>query len=295
MSDFVSSFWGYLIIAISVGGIVGLFFLLRSNNIAGSSEPTGHVWDEDLVELNNPLPRWWLMMFDATLVFSVVYFAVYPALGEYKGYFGWTQVGQYEDEVKEMEASTAPLYAKYMATDIAELAKDEAALKTGGRIFQSYCSVCHGSDAGGAKGFPNLRDGDWLYGGTPADIEASVLHGRQGAMPPWRAAVGEDGAENLAAYILSMGGRKHSDGSAAAGKATYDAMCAGCHGMKGEGNVFLGAPNLSDNIWLYGGSKRAIMASILDGRNGNMPAHADFLGKEKVHVVSAYVYSLSQK
>ena len=295
MSDFVSSFWGYLIIAISVGGIVGLFFLLRSNNIAGSSEPTGHVWDEDLVELNNPLPRWWLMMFDITLVFAVIYFAVYPALGTFPGYFGWTQVGQYEAEVKEMEDATAPLYDKYLKTDIAALAQDEDAVRTGGRIFQSYCAVCHGSDAGGAKGFPNLRDSDWLFGGTPDAIKASILHGRQGAMPPWRAAVGEEGAENLAAYILGMGGRKHSDGSAAAGKATYDAMCAGCHGMNGEGNIYLGAPNLADNIWLYGGSKRAIMASILDGRNGNMPAHKDFLGEEKVHVVAAYVYSLSQK
>ncbi len=296
MADFTSEFWSWFIIVIVLGGMFAMLWILYSNNIAGEAKPTGHVWDEDLVELNNPLPSWWLWMFVITVLFSFVYLAVYPGLGSYKGYFGWSQVGQYEDEVKVFDEATAPLYAGYMARDIEDLATDEKALQTGGRIFASYCAVCHGSDAGGAKGYPNLRDTDWLYGGSASEIETSILKGRNGAMPPFGAAVGgEEGAEQIASYVLSLSGRKHAVSSAAEGKAKFAMVCAGCHGADAKGNKWLGAPNLTDKTWLYGGSKRTIVKTIMYGRQGTMPAHADFLGKEKVHVVAAYVYSLSQK
>lgn len=294
MADFTNDFWHYWIIAIAGGGMIVLLYMLLKNNVAGSAEPTGHVWDEDLVELNNPLPSWWLWMFIMAIVFAFIYFALYPAMGTYKGMFGWSEVKQWEDEVKAMDEKTAPLYASYMAKSIPELAKDENAVRTGARIFASNCSVCHGSDAGGAKGFPNLRDNDWLHGGTPADIVKTITDGRKGNMPTWRAALGEEGAEEVADYVLSLAGRKHAVGSADAGKAKF-AMCAGCHGMDGKGNTMMGAPNLTDHIWLYGGSKKTIMHSILEGRAGVMPNFGEFLGKEKVHVVAAYVYSLSHK
>ena len=296
MSDFTSEFWSWFIIAISGGGIVWLFYLLRGTSKADTEEgvPTGHVWDEDLQELNNPLPRWWLYMFYITIYFAIGYLILYPGMGSFKGILGWSEIGEYEAEVAAADAEFGPLFAQFEQTPIAELAGNEAAMNAGERLFVNYCAVCHGSDARGASGFPNLRDNDWLYGGTPEQIEASIMHGRNGVMPAWEGPLGgAEGVNQAAAYVMQLAGRDVDEDLAAAGKTKFDTLCVGCHMPDGTGNVALGAPNLSNNIWLYGGSPRSIKESIAKGRSGKMPAHSEFLGKAKSHILSAYVYSLS--
>ena len=298
MSDFTSEFWSWFIIAISGGGILWLFYLLKGNNKAETEEgvPTGHVWDENLEELNNPLPRWWLIMFYLTIFFAIVYLVLYPGMGSFKGVLGWTEVGEYEAEVAAADAEFGPLFAQFEQTPIAELASDPAAMNAGERLFVNYCAVCHGSDARGASGFPNLRDNDWLYGGAPDQIEASIMHGRNGAMPAWEAPLGgAEGVDQVANYVMSLAGRDVDDSLAAAGKTKFDMFCVGCHMPDGTGNQALGAPNLTNNIWLYGGSPRTIKESIAKGRAGRMPAHSEFLGKAKSHILAAYVYSLSHE
>ncbi len=298
MSDFTSEFWSWFIIAIAGGGIIWLFYLLMGTNKAETEEgvPTGHVWDEDLQELNNPLPRWWLYMFYFTLFFAIGYLILYPGMGSYKGLLGWTEVGEYEAEVAAADAEFGPLFEKFEKTPIAELATDEAAMNAGERLFVTYCAVCHGSDARGAPGFPNLRDNDWLYGGTPEQIEATILHGRMGTMPAWEGPLGgAEGVNQVATYVMSIAGRDVDTKLAAAGKEKFDMFCVGCHMPGGTGNEALGAPNLSNNIWLYGGSPRSIKETIAKGRNGRMPAHSEFLGKAKSHILAAYVYSLSHE
>jgi cytochrome c oxidase cbb3-type subunit 3 len=297
MSDFTSEFWSWFIIAIVVGGIIWLFYLLMGTNKAETEEgvPTGHVWDENLEELNNPLPRWWLWMFYITLVFGIVYFVLYPGLGKFQGILGWSQEGQYDQEVADADAEFGPLFAQFEQTPIPELAGNEQAMNAGERLFVNYCAVCHGSDARGATGFPNLRDGDWLYGGSPEQIMTSIMSGRTGVMPAWETPLGgEEGVNATANYVMSLAGRDADAKLAEAGKAKFDMFCASCHGADGKGNHLLGAPNLTDSTWLYGGSPRAIKESIAKGRNGRMPAHNEFLGKAKSHVLAAYVYSLSQ-
>jgi cytochrome c oxidase cbb3-type subunit 3 len=295
MSDFTSEFWSWFVIAITGGGIIWLFYLLRGNNkVEGEpGVPTGHVWDENLEELNNPLPRWWLIMFYVTILFSIVYLVIYPGMGSFKGMLGWSQVEQYEEEVKAADDEFGPVFAQFEQTPIPELADNAAAMKAGERLFVNYCAVCHGSDARGAPGFPNLRDDDWLYGGEPEQIVASIMSGRNGVMPGWEGPLGgEQGVNAVAEYVMSLSGRDVDQALAEEGKAKY-AICVGCHMQDGTGNQALGAPDLTDNVWLYGGSPRAIKESIAKGRNGNMPAHAEFLGKAKSHVLGAYVYSLS--
>jgi cytochrome c oxidase cbb3-type subunit 3 len=297
MSDFTSEFWSWFIIAIVGGGIIWLIYLLTGTNKAETQEgvPTGHVWDENLEELNNPLPRWWLWMFYITIVFSIGYLILYPGMGSFKGILGWTEVGEYEAEVAAADAEFGPIFAKFEQTPIPALAADAAAMKAGERLYVTYCAVCHGSDARGATGFPNLRDNDWLYGGSPEQIKATLLHGRNGVMPAWETSLGEEGIDQVASYVMSIAGREVDTASAEAGKAKYDMFCVGCHMPDGTGNQALGAPNLTNNIWLYGGSPRAIKETLAKGRNGRMPAHGEFLGSAKVHILTAYVYSLSHQ
>lgn len=299
MADFTSDFWNWYISAIVVGGFVWMVYLLKVNSKgklppSGEAEVTGHVWDENLQELNTPLPRWWLIMFYITIVYGAVYLVLYPGLGAFKGFLGWSQVEQYEKEVTAADEQFGPLYEKFLQQDMAVLAADEAAMKTGERLYVTYCAVCHGSDARGARGFPNLRDNDWLYGGEPEDIKTTIMYGRSGSMPSWEGALGgEDGVEQVANYVMQLSGRSVDEALASAGKEKFDVFCVGCHMADGKGNQALGAPNLTNNIWLYGGSPGAIMQTIAKGRQGRMPAHEEFLGEAKVHVLAAYIYGLS--
>ncbi len=301
MSDFTSSFWSWFITAIVVGGIAWLLYLLRANTKSTIpadeiGKPTGHVWDEDLVELNNPLPRWWLYMFYITIAFAIGYLILYPGLGSYQGLLGWSETGQHEAEVKAAEAQTAPMYDKFLKQEIAALAQDKDAMKTGERLFVNYCAVCHGSDARGARGFPNLRDDDWLYGGAPETIKTTIMYGRNGMMPSWEGPLGgEAGVNDVANYVMSLSGRKVDEEAARRGEEKFNMFCVGCHMAGGTGNQALGAPRLNDGTWLYGGSPKAIKTTIAKGRSGKMPAHAEFLGEAKVHVLAAYIFSLSHE
>ena len=300
MSDFNSEFWSWFIDAIVVGGIVWLIYLLRVNSrgtlpVGEEAEATGHVWDEDLQELNTPLPRWWLIMFYITIIYGIAYLIIYPGMGTFKGLIGWTSVGEYEAEVAAANTVYGPLYEKHQKTDIAVLASDEDAMKTGERLYVNYCSVCHGSDARGARSFPNLRDNDWLYGGEPENIKASIMNGRTGTMPAWQASLGDEGVEQVANYVMQLSGRSVDGQLAAVGKEKFTMFCAGCHMPEGTGNQAIGAPDLTNNTWLYGGSPGAIRQTIAKGRTGRMPAHNEFLGEAKVHILAAYIYSLSHE
>jgi len=300
MADFNSDFWNWYIAILTIISILACVWLLRwmtSGFQHGDEvESTGHVWDGDLTELNNPLPRWWLGLFYITLAFGGFYLLLYPGLGTFGGLLGWTSKGAYEQEIEKVDAEVGPLFAAYQQTPVLELIKDKNALKVGERLYLNYCSTCHGSDARGARGFPNLRDKDWLWGGDPQSIETTLLNGRIGAMPAWEGPLGgESGVDEVTQYVLSLSGRATINDLAEKGKAKYDIFCVACHGPTGAGNTALGAPNLSDDIWLYGGSISRIAESIAKGRNGQMPAQRERLGESKVHLLAAYVYGLSQE
>lgn len=298
MSDFVNEFWSVYIAVMTAAGLivcVALLMAMSSKRKAPGEKPQlhGHVWDEDLAEFNNPLPRWWTGLFYLTIVFSVVYLVVYPGFGSYAGVSGWSSSGQYKIETAQAESRYGPTFNRYLEQGLAVVAADPEARAIGQRLFLTYCAQCHGSDAGGGIGFPSLRDKDWLHGGDPETIKATIMEGRNGVMPALSSAVGgREGATQVANYVLSLGGRSHDTIKAVFGKEKF-AVCAACHGADGKGNKALGAPNLTDDIWLHGGSQEAIVETILLGRKGQMPAHKDFLGEAKVHVLAAYVYSLS--
>lgn len=300
----MSSFLSVFVIALTIGNILACFWLIwwsskRVPGEAASGDVTGHTWDENLQEYNNPLPRWWLWMFYITIVFGFVYLALYPGLGNFKGLLGWSQQEAYEAEMAAAESEYGRIFAAYAAQPIAQLAGNREAVQAGQRLFLNYCAQCHGSDAGGAPGFPSLKDGAWLYGGTAEAIRASILEGRQGNMPPMAAAVGGDqGVTQVAHYVRSLSGLPHDPQLAGIGRGQF-AVCAGCHGADGKGSLAhgmaaLGAPDLTDRAWIYGNSLEAIEDTIRQGRSGSMPAHRNFLGEDKAHLLAAYVYSLSR-
>jgi cytochrome c oxidase cbb3-type subunit 3 len=255
---------------------------------------TGHHWDEGtLAEINNPLPGWWTWLFVITIVFAVGYVYMYPALGTHQGSFGWSSVDQHKKEVEAGLAKEAPLYAKFAAMKVEEVAKNEEAMRIGERLFMNNCSQCHGSDAKGGVGYPNLTDKDWLYGGAPENIVETLTNGRNGVMPPMAAAVGTaDDVKNLANYVLSLSGSGHDSVKANLGKEKF-AACAACHGPDGKGMQALGAPNLTDGIWLHGAGETAVTRMINEGKNNVMPAQGSRFTKDQIHVLTAYVWGKS--
>ena len=297
MSDFVNAGWAIFVAAVTVLGLVLCLVLLgiaSKRKVMADDNTTGHVWDEDLRELNNPLPRWWMWLFVITVVFAAVYLAFYPGLGSSPGTLGWTSVGQYQAEQDKARAAMVPVYAKYTAMKAEDLIKDEAAMGIGQRLFLNNCSQCHGSDGRGSKGFPNLTDHDWLGAGTPEYIEKTIVEGRTGMMPPMAAAVGNaEDVKNVANYVLSLSGSAHNNLAAELGKSKF-AVCAACHGPEGKGNPVLGAPNLTDKIWLHGWGEQAIINMVTNGKTNAMPAQGRLLTPEQVHVLGAYVWGLSQ-
>lgn len=297
MSDFINNGWSIYVAGVTIFGLVACLWLLivasKRKAMAGDNT-TGHVWDGDLRELNNPLPRWWMGLFVITVVFSALYLVLYPGLGSFGGKLGWSSTGQWEAEQAKAQATMAPLYAKFTGQPAEALAKDPQAMAIGERLFINNCAACHGSDAKGSKGFPNLTDGDWLYGGDHEKIKETITAGRQGAMPPMAAAVGTaEDVKNVANYVLSLSGSAHNALAAQLGKEKFGA-CAACHGADGKGNQALGAPNLTDKIWLHGGGEQAVVAMINNGKTNVMPAQASRLTPEQIHVLGAYVWNLSQ-
>ena len=299
MSDFFSPvFWTLWISLGTLGGIAWMVYLLISNSKTKAPtggekvKSTGHAWD-GIEELNNPLPFWWVAMFYITIVFGLIYLALYPGLGTVKGLLGWSSASEHQQEEAVAQEKYQPLYDKYASMPIEELAKNEEANRTGARLFSNNCAICHGSDARGARGFPNLSDPDWLYGGSAAQIKTSIMNGRNGSMPSWKASLGESGVKNVASYVLSLSGREVPAEEVSAGQQVFSTMCAGCHQADAKGLQALGAPNLTDQVWLYGSSRLKVEQSIAEGRTGIMPAHKQLLGEEKVHILAAYVYSLN--
>ena len=296
MSDFFSGGWSVYIAALTVVGLIACLALLviaSRRRVMADDNTTGHVWDEDLKELNNPLPRWWMWLFVITVVFSGIYLALYPGLGTHPGSLKWSSEGQLQTESDRATAAMAPVYARFLNMSVAELGRDSQAMGIGERLFLNNCAACHGSDGRGAKGFPNLTDTDWLYGNSHEIVKETISKGRNGVMPPMAAALGTaEDVRNVSNYVLSLSGSAHDSVAASLGKSKFGA-CAGCHGADGKGNQALGAPNLTDKIWLHGWGEQVIINIITNGKNNAMPAQAARLTPEQIHVLAAYVLSLS--
>ncbi|WP_313201873.1 cytochrome-c oxidase, cbb3-type subunit III [Pseudomonas sp.] len=303
----MTTFWSTYISVLTIGSLIGLAWLLLSTRKGQSNSTTdqtmGHSFD-GIEEYDNPLPKWWFWLFVGTLVFGAGYLVLYPGLGNWKGILpgyenGWTGANEWQKEMEKADARFGPIFAKYAAMPVEEVAKDPQALKMGSRLFASNCSVCHGSDAKGAYGFPNLTDQDWRWGGEPETIKASIMNGRHGVMPAWAEVIGEQGVADVAAFVLTnLDGRSLPEGVKAdpvKGKEIFAGNCVACHGPEGKGTPAMGAPNLTHpQAFIYGSSFAQLQQTIRYGRQGQMPAQADIQGNDKVHLLAAYVYSLSQ-
>lgn len=298
----MSAFWSAWVTVITLAVIFGCTWLLlatrKSEKFKETTEETvGHAFD-GIEEFDNPLPQWWFYMFVATVIFGLGYLMLYPGLGNFKGLLGWTSHNQWDREMQHAEEVYRPVFAKYATLSIEDLQKPENAegLKMGQRMFANNCSVCHGSAGTGAIGFPNLTDSDWLYGGDPATIKHTITAGRNGGMPAWSAVLGEDGVRDVASYVMTLSGKAAVAGTDVTnGQKQFQALCTACHSPDGTGMHALGAPNLTDDIWLYGGEFKQIAHTIRSGRAGVMPAQKDLLSDDKIHLITAYVYSLSNK
>ncbi|MDY0309956.1 MAG: cytochrome-c oxidase, cbb3-type subunit III [Castellaniella sp.] len=300
MSDFVSSFWSYYIAVVALGGIAWCVYLLFSQrawlkrNVA-QVENTGHVWDGDLTELNNPVPRWWTVMYLGLCIFALGYLVLYPGLGSWKGTLGFTSGQQVLQEQAEFNARIQPVYERFRDMPIPDIARDAQAQDIGQRLFLNNCAQCHGSDAKGSRGFPNLTDGDWLYGGAPEQILQTITEGRHGVMPAWGAAIKPDEASAIAQYVRSFSGLAHDPLRINAGKRGFETYCVACHGIDGTGNQALGAPNLTDDVWLYGSSEATIVETILNGRDNQMPAQKQNLTPEQIRLLAGWVWGQSNR
>ncbi|MCK2127449.1 cytochrome-c oxidase, cbb3-type subunit III [Thauera aromatica] len=296
MADFISGFWNAYVMVLVTLSILFCVFVLASNMTRrkeGAAELHGHVWDETLAEYNNPLPRWWMYLFWITIAFAIVYLAIYPGFGDRNQHRG--QWAQYETEMKTADERFGPVFAKYRQMDLAAVAADPEANATGQRLFLTYCAQCHGSAAQGAKSFPNLTDGEWLWGGEPETIRTTILGGRMGVMPPFGPALGAEGVKDVANYVRSLSGLAHDSLRAQRGKDVFATNCVACHGADATGNPLMGAPNLTNKSWLYGSSESTIIETVTHGRSNKMPAFGEFLGEDKVHMLAAYVLSLGKK
>jgi cytochrome c oxidase cbb3-type subunit 3 len=298
VSDFDSGFWDVYIAVLTVISIVACAVLLRSQSVRkapGAAETTGHKWDEDLAEYNNPLPRWWSWLFYITVVFSLAYLVLYPGLGSWPGTLGWSQVGQLKEEQALAEKQFGPLYQKFASMDVEALAKNAEALAIGQKLFLNNCAQCHASDGGGSRGFPNLTAGAWQWGGDVKTIKTTITDGRIGVMPAFGAALGEQSVKNVAQYVRSLSGLTADSIRVAIGKDVYQQTCVACHGADGKGNPALGAPNLTDKNWLHGSPEPVVIETIAKGRTSQMPAHKLVLDEARIHLLTAYVLSLSRQ
>lgn len=301
--DSLSGFWSAWIIVVTLVTIAISAWVLFSNrrtdkvpDAEGNIDTTGHAAD-GIEEYDNPLPRWWFMLFVGTIIFALGYLVLYPGLGNFRGVLGWTQVGQWEEEVTRAEQRYASIFAQYNDIEIPQLARDSDAMRVAERIFQNNCAICHGANAQGSYGFPDLTDDDWLYGGNPEAITTTLVRGRNGLMPSWQQ-LGETNIENVTQFVLSLSDLEHDAALAEQGQPVFAATCVACHGAEGQGNQALGSPDLTNNTWLYQAPGQSVADSIRqtirNGRNGHMPAQAAYIGEDRVHLVAAYVYSLSQ-
>jgi cytochrome c oxidase cbb3-type subunit 3 len=292
--------WSLFVIVLTIASILACVWMLRwtskpksAGEKIGGGADTGHIWDGDLREWNNPLPKWWMWLFYITIAFGLAYFVLYPGLGAFKGIKGWTQATQWEQENAAAEAKVAAYLAPFAAMTVPELAADPQAMATANNLFQNNCAQCHGSDGGGARGFPNLANADWQWGGDPDSIVQTIAYGRTAAMTPWGEVLGTEGVEQVVAYVRQISGQEHDAALASAGATQFTTFCAACHGVDGKGMPAVGAPNLTDDVWLYGGDVDTIRQTVVSGRMGQMPAFQDKLGEQRVRLVAAYALRLS--
>jgi len=298
MSDFVSSNWSWFIAIVALAGIAWCVWLLFSQRAwlkarVSQVEDTGHVWDGNLTELNHPVPRWWTVMYLALCAFGLAYLWLYPGLGSYSGSLNFSAADQVRREQAALAQRIQPVYQKYADMDIPAIAADAEAQQIGQRLFLNACAQCHGSDARGGGNFPDLTDGDWLHGGEPEQIEQTITQGRHGMMPPWKDVISPAEASDIAQYVRSLSGLAANALRVVPGKRGFDTYCVACHGADGKGNTALGAPNLTDGVWLYGSSEASIVQTILNGRENIMPAQARNLTPEQIRVLTAWVWGLS--
>ncbi|MFK8048232.1 MAG: cytochrome-c oxidase, cbb3-type subunit III [Halioglobus sp.] len=292
----MTSFWSYWVIILTTISIIGMTWILLANRKTqqkNADNTTGHEYD-GIQEYDNPLPAWWFYMFLITIIWGVGYLLAYPGMGNFPGFLGWTQISQHDAEVSKANSKFQEMRDKYLAMPVSDIASDPVVRKMGQRMFGNNCAQCHGADAKGRYGFPNLTDDDWLFGGSPDNIKAVIREGRQGAMPAWGSIIGDSGVTEVTAYLIAKNGRDADANLVAAGEKVFQTYCSACHGSEGLGNPALGAPNLNNGIWLYGGSESQIAHSVRAGRKGVMPAHKETLSEDKIHIISAYVYGLSQ-
>jgi len=296
----MSSGWSLFVIVVTIVNILACVWLLRwtakpksADEKIGGGADTGHTWDGDLREYNNPLPKWWLWLFYITVVFGLVYFVLYPGLGTFKGIKGWTQSSQWEQENAAAEAKVAAYLAPFASMTVPELAANAQAMATANNLFQNNCAQCHGADGGGARGFPNLANADWQWGGDPDSIVQTIANGRNAAMTPWGEILGAEGVEQVVAYVRQLSGQEHDVALATAGATHFATFCVACHGVDGKGMTAVGAPNLTDDVWLYAGDVDTLRETVIKGRMGQMPAFQDKLGNERVRLLAAYVLRMS--
>jgi cytochrome c oxidase cbb3-type subunit 3 len=300
MSDFVSSFWSYFITVIALGGIAFCIWLLYTQRAwlkktVPQVEDTGHVWDGDLTELNTPVPRWWTIMYLGLCVVALAVLFLYPGLGSYQGRLGYSSAEQVKADQLAMNEMIKPVYERYGKMPIDQVAHDAEARQIGQRLFLNNCAQCHGSDARGSGSFPNLTDGDWLYGGSPEQIMQTITKGRHGVMPPWKAQIKPSEAADIAQYVRSLSGLASDPLRVVPGKRGFDTFCVACHGVEGKGNQAMGAPNLTDGVWLFGSSEASIVETILNGRQNHMPAQEGILTEEQIRMLTAWVWGLSNQ
>jgi len=300
----MSAFWHWFVVIITLAFTAGMVYLFvatgkarvpSSKSTDGTEDTTGHVWDDDLEELNNPMPRWWLWLFYGTVIFSIFYLVLYPGLGRFGGMLGWSSEGQYEIQMARASEAFDERFGELAASPLVDLARNEDALRMGRNLYAHNCSTCHGSDARGAQGYPNLTDNHWTWGSEPDQILTSIHHGRQAAMPGFGAVLDEQAVTQTALYVQQLAGDDVDAAAASAGKGHYEMVCVACHGVDGKGNALLGAPNLNAGIYIYGGDIDTISETIMHGRNGVMPAQIDLLGEARSRLVSAYILSLANE
>ncbi len=300
MSDFVSGFWSYYIAAIALGGVAFCLWLIYTQRAwlkkkVEQTENTGHVWDGSLSELNNPVPRWWTVFYVGLCIFALGYLVLYPGLGKYAGTLDYSSAKAVKQAQIELNDKIKPLYERYAGMSVPQIAHDPEAREIGQRLFLNNCAQCHGSDAAGGPGFPNLTDTDWLYGGSPEQILQTITKGRHGVMPAWSSQIKPDEAAAIAQYVRSLSGLASDPLRAVPGKRGFETYCVACHGAEGKGNTALGAPNLTDNVWLYGSSEATIVETILNGRSNEMPAQEGRLTADQIRMLAAWVWGLSNQ
>jgi len=279
-------------------------------NKPGEVETTGHVWD-GIEEYNNPMPRWWLWTFYATIVWALIYSILYPAwpllTRATPGLLGYNQRAEVAKEIERFAALNAPMRDRLVAAELDAIANDPELLSfannAGSAVFKTWCAQCHGAGAAGvqASGYPNLLDDDWIWGGTVADIHYTVTHGirstadddtRDSAMPAFGEMLEKGEIDQIVQFVRKLSSQEHDTALAASGETLYLDNCASCHGDAGEGNRDIGAPTLNDAIWLYGGSAEAITQTITYSRAGMMPNWNTRLSEADIRSVAVYVHGL---